>query len=447
MSEKTYKEFSWEEVKKHNKVDDIWLVIEDSIYDVSKWAKWHPGGEIIYKFAAKDCTEVFLVNHNLDNKMKAKLRAFKIGKIAESEKNYSSEIKEFRELIKELKEEGFYETSYFYYFIKVSVVILSFLLSVWATLVAKDPWIAGISLALAWHQSAFLAHDTLHNGVTHNVKLDSFLGYVCGTLFLGIPSQWWKDNHHSHHVVTNLVETKENNQKGEKPPHINGPDTWFGDPQMIYTPIWYTDSKMLSVYCPPKYFGISWGKLLVKFQHITFLPLHLIVGRWNIYVLGIYNCFLMKLWKEALGYTFFFSWLILLSLSWETISSLLIFLFVSHTIVGTMHLQLNLTHFGQPMLFRSEMEELGYLRSQLMTTRNLDASWMTHWFHGGLEFQNEHHLFPMIPRHNLSKISPKIQKICKKYGIIYQSCSFWDALDYILDDLKKIACHPMGDEA
>ena len=30
------------------------------------------------------------------------------------------------------------------------------------------------------------------------------------------------------------------------------------------------------------------------------------------------------------------------------------------------------------------------------------------WFMGGLNFQIEHHLFPMMPRHNLPVIKPRV---------------------------------------
>ena len=38
------KKYSLEEVGKHNSVRDLWLVINDKVYDVTKYATTHPGG-------------------------------------------------------------------------------------------------------------------------------------------------------------------------------------------------------------------------------------------------------------------------------------------------------------------------------------------------------------------------------------------------------------------
>lgn len=38
------KQFTKEEIEKHNKEDDCWLVIDNTVYDVTSVLKWHPGG-------------------------------------------------------------------------------------------------------------------------------------------------------------------------------------------------------------------------------------------------------------------------------------------------------------------------------------------------------------------------------------------------------------------
>ena len=60
-----------------------------------------------------------------------------------------------------------------------------------------------------------------------------------------------------------------------------------------------------------------------------------------------------------------------------------------------------------------------WLHLQLKATCNLEKSAFNDWFTGHLNFQIEHHLFPTMPRHNLYKIQPLIQSLCKKYNINY----------------------------
>lgn len=47
-----------------------------------------------------------------------------------------------------------------------------------------------------------------------------------------------------------------------------------------------------------------------------------------------------------------------------------------------------------------------------------------HRFHGGLQFQIEHHLFPRVPRHNLRRVRALVLEHCAKHDIHYHSVSF-----------------------
>mmetsp|Transcript_2561 Transcript_2561/g.4236 ORF Transcript_2561/g.4236 Transcript_2561/m.4236 type:complete len:519 (-) Transcript_2561:87-1643(-) len=52
--------FSVQEIAKHNKQGDCWLVVDGAVYDVSKFAIMHPGGEeLLYEFGGKDVSDDF----------------------------------------------------------------------------------------------------------------------------------------------------------------------------------------------------------------------------------------------------------------------------------------------------------------------------------------------------------------------------------------------------
>jgi len=75
QSEYTY---TMEEVAKHNKKTDAWIVIHNKVYDITKWIPMHPGGLIIMKGVGKDATSLFeSVGH--DNYARKKLSHYKIG--------------------------------------------------------------------------------------------------------------------------------------------------------------------------------------------------------------------------------------------------------------------------------------------------------------------------------------------------------------------------------
>ncbi len=56
---KNLRKFTMDEVKKHNKKKDAWLVIDKKVYNVTPWISKHPGGMIILKGIGKDATSLF----------------------------------------------------------------------------------------------------------------------------------------------------------------------------------------------------------------------------------------------------------------------------------------------------------------------------------------------------------------------------------------------------
>jgi len=56
---KPKKVFTKEEVLKHNKPTDLWLVIDKKVYDLTPYFDEHPGGEAILRNAGKDSSQGF----------------------------------------------------------------------------------------------------------------------------------------------------------------------------------------------------------------------------------------------------------------------------------------------------------------------------------------------------------------------------------------------------
>ena len=59
--------YTWDEVRQHASPGDLWLVIDNKVYDVSQWMNEHPGGaEILLSEAGEDATNAFAaIGHSL----------------------------------------------------------------------------------------------------------------------------------------------------------------------------------------------------------------------------------------------------------------------------------------------------------------------------------------------------------------------------------------------
>lgn len=75
-----------EEVAKHKKHDDLWIVIHGNVYNVSNWSRRHPGGEkVLQHHGGQDATAAYECFH-IDKKTVQKyMGSFKVGRLSEDE--------------------------------------------------------------------------------------------------------------------------------------------------------------------------------------------------------------------------------------------------------------------------------------------------------------------------------------------------------------------------
>lgn len=116
-----------------------------------------------------------------------------------------------------------------------------------------------VLLAGFWQQSGFFMHDFMHNQIFHRRRLDQQLGWLFGGVCFGVSGRWWRDEHNEHHLFTNSL--------------ISG--VGRSDPQMGET-IWVQDPKLFEFFARPVL------RLLLKVQHIIFLPILIFVGPFGI---------------------------------------------------------------------------------------------------------------------------------------------------------------------
>ncbi|KAJ7067881.1 acyl-CoA dehydrogenase/oxidase [Mycena amicta] len=78
------KQFTEEEVAKHNEPGDLWVVIDSKVYNLSRFADLHPGGENVLfadTVAGKDATQAFFGLHRLEVLERPQYKRLVIGTI------------------------------------------------------------------------------------------------------------------------------------------------------------------------------------------------------------------------------------------------------------------------------------------------------------------------------------------------------------------------------
>ena len=78
-----FNEMSMDEISKHNKETDCYLLINGGVYDVTEYMYMHPGGvKKIVDSCGKDVTESFATKgHKHSKKAWSELNQYKIGKL------------------------------------------------------------------------------------------------------------------------------------------------------------------------------------------------------------------------------------------------------------------------------------------------------------------------------------------------------------------------------
>ncbi|KAI8620665.1 fatty acid desaturase-domain-containing protein [Chytriomyces sp. MP71] len=407
---------------------EILIVFANKVYDLTKWAKFHPGGDLaVLHMNGKDSTDVIIAYHP-DWVLDKKMPHFCVGELAAHERPSSNKISvSYRLLDNKIRQMGLYKTNYSF-FIREAVKFLGLFVTA-IYLVIKYPTFWGVlasalTFATLWWQAAFVAHDAGHSGITHDKWTDTVMGICLANFMGGLSLGWWKKNHNVHHIVTN------------DPEH---------DPDIQHMPFMAVTSRLMhnlysSYYKRVMEFDFV-AKMMIPIQHYTFYIL-LAFGRFNLYA----NSWAYLLSKdrvphrtlELTGLCVFFVWYP--ALMYYTLGAtpglLIMHVLVSHMFTVILHVQITLSHFGMDT---TVVENETYAEMALRTTMDVDCSRWMDWFHGGLQFQVVHHLFPRAPRHNLRAIRPLVEEFAREHGLTYHNYEFIKGNGIVLKLLAKVA--------
>jgi delta8-fatty-acid desaturase len=447
------------------------FIYKSNVYDMTRWLPNHPGGELaVQRLIGRDATDVINVMHPQDVLQKM-LPYFCVGKFlgleskpviqcvgAEATRRSSKKIKnktvntaiskekfnnsngeqlssglnykqishDFQVLNDRLHDEGYFKTNYSAYAWESVRLTLFFVGAIYLGVANpfKYAWIASaIVLSMFWHQASFVVHDAGHNGITHSRGTDYMLGAFLACGMGGLSIGWWKKSHNIHHIITNHPEHDPDIQLV---PFFALSEVYFGTVFSTY------HNKVL-------HWNRAW-RFFARLQHYLYYII-LAFGRFNLFVQGWLHlafepnayCRNIEIILQCcywLWYSYFLSCL-------PDTTTRLLHVLISFIGTSILHVQITLSHFGMPT--DEGPEDECFAARQLRTTMDVDCPWWLDWFHGGLQFQALHHLFPQLPRHRLRSIQPFVINLCKKHNITYTYNSFYECNRMVISSMRDLA--------
>lgn len=102
-----------------------------------------------------------------------------------------------------------------------------------------------------------------------------------------------------------------------------------------------------------------------------------------------------------------------------------------------LHVQITLSHFGMSTEDYGPNES--FASKMLRTTMDIACPTWLDFFHGGLQYQVVHHLFPRMPRHQLRAASEFVQQFADEVGLKYHIYGFVSGNTKVLNVLKDVA--------
>ncbi|PGH19313.1 hypothetical protein AJ80_04066 [Polytolypa hystricis UAMH7299] len=340
-------------------------------------------------------------------------------------------VERYRVLNKKIEAEGLYNCNYYAYLIEVIRYITLFGLCLYFL---RLGWYgtSAFFLGFMWQQLVFTAHDAGHMGITHDFHTDTVLGIIIADFIGGLSLGWWKRNHNVHHIVTN------------SPEH---------DPDIEHLPFFAISHRFFDNLRSTYYDRIMpydpFAKFFIRYQNYLYYPI-MLFARFNLYRLSWeyllsphqaprHGPAWWHRYLEGAGQLFFWTWYGygMVYLSIPTWPSRLLFILISHMVTSPLHVQITLSHFAMSTADLGVHES--FPQKMLRTTMDVDCAPWLDFFHGGLQFQAIHHLYPRIPRHNLRKAQTLVKEFCKEVGVPYAIFTFVDGNKEVIGRLGEVA--------
>jgi fatty acid desaturase len=320
---------------------------------------------------------------------------------------------EYTQLSRQIRQAGLLDRRHGYYAAKL-ILNLGLLVAGGVAFAALgDSWwqlVTAAYLAVVFTQIAFVGHDAGHRQIFRSRRANDLVGLVHANLGVGISFGWWVGKHDRHHSNPNHEDL----------------DPDIDIPALAFTAGQARDKGGLA-------------RLVARYQAFLFFPLLLLeaaqlhiasakaIGRGR----GRANTIeALLLLLHVVGYL---TALVLVLSPLQAVA----FVVVQQGLFG-LYLGCSFApnHKGMPTL--TAADQLDFLRTQVLTSRNVTGSRPVDFLLGGLNYQIEHHLFPTMPRPNLRHAQPLVRAFCSQHDLPYTEATMFGSYAEALRHLHSV---------
>ncbi|KAK3082930.1 hypothetical protein FSP39_009282 [Pinctada imbricata] len=210
---KQVQKFTREEISKHDRQGDKWIIIDGEVYNITHWARKHPGGsKVISHYAGQDATDAFTAFHNNKEDIRKYLKAIHVGSVVETDiKTKHSDIEhDFRRLRETAENMDLFKPSYLFYAVHLGHILLMEVLAYVTLYYFGTGWIPFLVSVLLYStvqaQTGWLQHDFGHLSVFKNSAIDHFIHFFTMGFTKGASPSWWNHMHYQHHAKPNVMD-------------------------------------------------------------------------------------------------------------------------------------------------------------------------------------------------------------------------------------------------
>ena len=331
------------------------------------------------------------------------------------EEELREDAQQYAELRRIVRRQGLLDRQPIYYSIKISLTVGAVAGSIAFLVLVNSVWLQmlnAVFLGFVFSQLGLIGHDAGHQQIFSSRQKNDGVSLMIGLLMALVPS-WWNDKH---------------NQRHHRNPNRIGED---GDIDVSLFA--FTIGRALA--------KTGFLKTMASHQAFLFFPI-LVLSSISFLFAGIHYVLtgkqvrypVMEPLLVVVHLAVYFSLLFVFLDPLHAVAFIAVHQAVEGLYMGSVFAP---NHKGMPVL--EEDTPMGFLRQQIITSRDVSAHPVTDFVYGGLNYQIEHHLFPSMPRNNLKKVQPIIKEFCRTHGISYHETSVMQSQREILGYMHKMS--------